>query len=544
MVTPNYTEEEVWDLFSEYLNNKFQADPDTIQRGIYVDLYRDGSFFGVLDNPDEFAYLYCNRNLNFNISGNIVFSIDSDKNEEFSLETICEFLNKPFPKPLIEIGLTEEEHREKIQNLKTVKTVNKANYERQKVKAKIHNACLALIHAFEYERSLKIKNDINHIEQVISHIEDFNFIQERDISNIENLLIIHPLEPLLDDILIFFKTNKELIKTYFKIKYKDAEDTLKHSIYPNYSNYFSERMRRFGSLLVPLYNLEQQLVSAIHISNISLEKKANYSIMKEKNHTKGSHQLNIQQNPSECIFLTIDIDTADTLSKVTKNPVYAAINEDNLIDVLGELKIKYPDIFIIIVINNPFALYLENESKSIFRKSPLVKLMIEFGRDPIKLIRSGIIMPTLDLLEKSSLNSFSDMYLEFGLDEVVYQINNELLGLSNRLDKNTNESEYILKTYSHAKNILFGNHHLKLPELVTEDELKPQIEVIQSVAPEQPVIPNYGENSVLFLEKRSSVVDWLNEPIHAEIEKKEKRLQQQVSRFIVAAPTEDNADFN
>lgn len=544
MVTPNYTEEEVWDLLSEYLSKKCQADSDTIQRGIYVDLYRDGSFFGIVDNPDEFAYLYCSRNLNFNISGNIVFSVDSEKNEEFTLESICEYLEKPFPKPITTIELTDDEYLEKLQNLRTIKTINKANHEREKVKSKIRSACLSLIHAFEYERSLTIKNDINHFEQVISHVGDFNFIQERDILNIENIVIIHPVEPMLDDILIYFKKNKELIKNYFKIKYKDIEGMLKDSIYPNYDKYFSERVRRFGSLLIPMHNTDQQLVSAINIANISLEKKTNYLILKENIHIKGSFQINTQEDPTNCIFLTVDADTADTLSRLTKNPIYASINEENFIEVFCELKERFPEIFIVLVLNNPFSCYLNNESKSIFRKSTIVKLMIEYGKDPQKLIRSGIIIPSIDLLEKSQLMSFSDVYLEFGLDETIYQINHELNKLSIRLEENINESEYISTLYADAKNILFGNHHLRLPELVTEEELKPQKAIVQETLPDKPVIPTHGENSVLFIEKRRSMVDWLNEPIHPEIQKKEKLLQQQISRFISAAPIEKNEDFN
>lgn len=544
MTNPKYTEDEVWDLLSEYLVKKFQADHDTVQRGIYVDLYRDGCFFEVLNNPDNFAYLYCSRNINFNISGNIVFSMHSENNEDFTLESICEYLNKPFPKVTTSIELTDAEYKEKLQNLATIKKISKANHNREKIKSKIRRACISLIHAFEYERASLIKNDINHIEQVISHVGDFNFIQERDILNTQEMLIIDPIAPLLDDILVYFEKNKDLIKDYFKIRYKDIEETLKDSIYPNYEKYFSERVRRFGSLLIPLYNVNQRLVSAINIANISLGAKTNYLILKENFYTKGSFQTNAQEKPLDCIFLTVDIDTADTLSRATKNPIYTSINEENLIEVFDELREKFPDIFIVLVLNNPFSQFLNNGSESEFRKSSLVRLMIEFGKNPRKLIRSGIIIPSLDLLNKSQLSSFSDIYLEFGIDETTYQINHELNVLSDRLEKNTNESEYISALYLSAKNILYGNHHLRLPELATEEELNPKTVIIENTLPDQPIIPTHGENSVLFLEKRKSLSDWLNEPIHPEVEKAEKRMQQQISRFVSAAPIQDNDEFN
>lgn len=545
MTLPNYTEEEVWDLLSEYLIKKCQADSDSIQRGIYVDLYRDGSIFKINDHSNEFAYLYCNRNLNFNISGNIVFNFDPDRNEEFTLEGICSYLDKPFPKPVTGIELTEEERQEKFRNLKTIKTINKANRDREKIRAKVRNACVSLIHAFEYERSLDIKNELNHFEQVLTQVEDFNFIQERGITNFNNMLIIHPSEPVLDDLLIFFQKKKELIKNYFKVKYKEIEELLKDEVYPEYSKYFSERMRRFGILLIPLYNLDQQLVSALNIANISLENTTNFMVLKENSHTKGSFQLNAEAVVApECIFLTTDIDTADTLARATSNPIFAAINEDNLIEIFRELKEKYPETFIVLVINNPFSQFLNTENKSLFRRSSAVQLMIEFGRDPKKLIRSGVVMPSLDLTEKSSLTSFSDICLEFGVDEVVYQINHELNALIDRIGENINETLYISKAYATAKNILFGNHHLKLPELVTQDEITHQTHETQEPIPNKPVIPTHGENSVLFIEKRKSLIDWFNEPMHPDILKKEKMFQDQTSRFINEAPIETNDEFN
>lgn len=544
LIVPNYTEEEVWDLLSEYLEEKCQADRNTIQRGIYVDLYRDGSYFEIKNNSDEFGYLYCNRNLNFNISGNIIFSVDSAKNEVFTLESICRFLNKPFPKPIITVELTPSELEEKQKNINFIKKVNKINYERDKTQNKVLGICIQLIHAFEYSRALTINNNIYHIEQLISDVADFNFVQEKNISQIDEFVILHPNTPLLDDLLEFIETKKNVIRDFFQIRYSEVVDKIKNQIYPNYDVYFSDRMRRFGSLLIPLCNVDNELVSAVNIMNIA-DDQSNYTIMSEvSKHTSGSFQINTRQISSdESIFITVDIDTADVLARINQNPVFASISVDNYIRVLDEVRAKYPDNFIVLVTNNPFVKFLNTSNQNDFREELVVKLMLAFAQSSSRLARCGLLMPTIDLSEKSKLYNFSDIFLAFGLEEVCYHINQELQKALERLNNNINESEYILELYNNAKNSLYGNHHVRLPELLTEDELKPpKVQIDHEI--DQAVIPTHGVDSVLHIEGRKELLDWFNEPIHPEIAKKEKALQDQFSRFIAAAPVELDEDFN
>lgn len=545
MIAPNYTEEEVWDLLSEYLGKKFLADQNTIQRGIYVDLYRDGSFFEIIDNPDEFAYLYCNRNLNFNISGNILFSVESDKNEEFTLESICHFLNKPFPKPITPLDLSPTEFEEKQKNLSFIKKVNKINFEREKTKTKITGVCVEILHAFEYTRALKINDNIYHIEQLIGDINNFNFIQERNIFRTEEMIVVHPNPPLLDELLDFVEEKKELIKEYFQVRYSEVLETIKTQIYPNYETYFSERMRRFGSLLIPLYNVEKELVSCVNIVNIT-DNKINYLVVSEKNqHTSGSFQINTEQITSnDSIYITLDIETADVISRCNNSPIFAALNEDNFIRVLDEVQAKYPDNFIVLVSNNPFVKYLDSENEEMFRKSLIVKLMLAFARSNTRLLRCGLIIPTVNLAEKSELKTFSDIFLEFGLDEACFHINQELSKALERLENDTNESEYILDLYNNAKSALYGNHHIRLPELVTDEELKPPKHQVLDQLPEQPLIPTHGVDSVLHIEGKKDLIDWFNEPINPDIARKERMLQEQMGRFMDAAPVERDEEFN
>lgn len=545
LIAPNYTETEVWDLLSNYLEKKFDADLNTVQRGIYVDLYRNGSFFTIVDSPDEFAYLYCSRNLNFNISGSIVFSDDSDCNEEFTLESICDYLNKPFPKASILLELTSTEIAEKQKNLSFANKVNKADHDREKYKKVIVGACVELIHAFEYKQALIVEDSIYHIEQLIGEVQSFNFIQERNFINTDKILVIHPNPITLDDLLVFIEEKKELIKNYFNLKYKDVLDCIQNEIYPNYDNYFSEHMRRFGSLLIPLHNTENEIVSCVNIANITNEEK-NYLVVSEKNkYTHGSFQINANQITSDQpIFITLDLETADSLSRCSENPIFAAINVDNFIRVFDEIQAKYPDNFLVLVSNNPFSEYLNHQDPTQFRESVMVKLMLAFAVNNARLVRCGIIMPTVDLSEISKIKSFCDIFLEFGIDELKFQVDSELNKALDRLTNNINESEFIKNIYDESKSSIYGNHNLRIPELVTEEELSPPKIIKFDKPPEKLIIPTYGVDSVLHIESRKSLSEWFNEPMNKDIQRKEQQFQKRLSDFVSATPVSIDEDFN
>lgn len=508
---PNYSEKEVWDILTEYLNIKHNAQSNTIQRSVYADLNRAGSIFLTEGGEDEFAQLICYRNMYFNLSGNIIYQLDSDRCEEFSLKDICKYLGRPYPKAMHEaIELTEEEQVTKEENIKLIKQANSAQLARDTLKKKTKYAAICLIYAFEYQRATNLKDKNYHIHQITRDVDASRFVRINSISHIKDGAVLLPKKPTLDELLTFAESQSEL-EAFYDVPFKDVIQSLSTEVYAQYEHFFSKDARQLGALLFPLKNLQGKTVSALNIIDI---KKSNsdkeFLFIKNEANTVGSIQINFSSIVDcEAVFITIGIESADALAEISGDvPVFATLSPKNMVAVIDSIHTAKPECLIIAALNDEYMNFLHHKNPALFKKSGTVKVCEYMARNSKSFPNIGIITPCTTLDEYNGIVTFHDLLQEFGPEDSATILHSELNKAIERREADLNEANHMLEQHAFFSKEIFNSHKLKLPELITAEDLTE--EEVSMVAQSHTLIQP-GEDPVLYIENRDEFIKWIEQ---------------------------------
>lgn len=524
---PKYSEEEVWDLLSNYLEKKHNADTVSIQRGIYADYYRNGSIFTVDQSEDEFATLYCFRNLHFNISGSIIYQLDSHLSEDFTLQQICEYLKKPFPKTAHNYSdLTNEQEIERQENIRIAKQRKRHEESLSRQNKQNKYTSIALLYAFEYQRAVKFNDRVFHYSQATRSVLQSNFFKVNQLNHALDGLVINANQPKLEEYLEFIDSQKDFLISEgcdFDVLRQIAEN----DTFTSRQNFFSDEARKMGSLLFPMRDLNGRIISALNI--IDLTKSINnkeFLFIKNEANTVGTVQFTEPGSEhSDLIFITMRFEVASTLKEVFPDyPIHAAMSIKNLIEVVKQLLRKQPDSLIVVVMDNDYTQLVQNKNVSAFRTGPFstfTQFLAENVKDTFNI---GLLMPEFDFEDDSNLKSFHEVYCELGLLEVTTQINQSILDLIERRNSQVLEVNHLIEKHVDIEEYLRDTFDIAVPDIANVDSLNHR-------TIDLPLIQSDGGNSILFQESRADFVAWMNMEISPEIQIKEKQFQNKAAMF-------------
>lgn len=548
--SPNYTEVEVWNLLSEYLEKKFDADSSTIQRGIYVELYKDGSVFLIKNNEDEVGRLYCYRNMRFNISGDIIFNQNGDLSEHFSLNSICDYLGKPFPKPIQgDLGLSEDEMDTKHKNLAIIEQTKEAQIARNIASRLLKTAAIQVIHAFEYWRAKELPDEIFHIEQTLRHADQLTYIQQKHINCSLHWWAIHPKEPTLDEICSYIRNNVDCDAVY-SFSCEVLIEYISNDLFKSYKSHFSVASRGVGSILIPLHNTLGALKSALVANNIPDTKKGygwdqaslQYVAIDCVYAVRGF----VKSKPEDIVVVTEDLAAADTLQSVMGDVlVLACLLPENTESCLNGLIAQ--DKQVIVVADNGHAGITENKADQSEGFAHLIQHL----------------MNNIEQMEKIGL-LFLNPVNHSNLDK-IYRNANDLAGAESRPilhsiiatelqalferknSQSTSEIKYALDTRSLVKDFILQNYNVAVDEVLEKRDNNHQAERLalneQNAIALKAMAHHIGDDPVLAQERKQDVMKWLEaaQPISTSTE--DSALQNKMAAFFVSAPPEKGDEY-
>lgn len=538
-VNPNYSEKEVWALLIEYLELKFEIDPETVELEIYAEHTPHGSRAYKKDCDDEVCTIICYRNIYYNISGSLYFKLNPEKNDVFNLSEICKYLGKPFPKPVDSIlELSTEELEEKQENITFAKEVYGEALIREKALERSKQIAMSLIYAFEYERAKEIDHPLFHIEQLIDSVEDFNFTQRNTIDKTDNLVIIHPFQPKLSELNKFILKKRDFIKDNYFIESSYILDVIKKEIFPNYLDIFSNELRHFGCLIAPLENLDGEIISSIAISNTyDQSRNESYKVYGNNENTIGFINHNKEAKNDDFIFLTISIQNADLITKVfPEHRVYASVIEENFINLFNATKGKFPDSYIVVVLDHIYMQIAYTGKASLINDSAVNSLALTLYENTELLKKTAIVHPMLDVSDPINMYSFHDIYLSYGFDEIASQLEVQLIEFLARLENNSNELEYLMKFHKENQEKLKESQNKVVPDISPQNTTKNK-NTFNLKKVEQTFSPIQSENAVFQNENEQAFMDWLNEPLTEAVVESNREFTKKMAQLISASPS-------
>lgn len=536
---PKYSEEEVWDLLSNYLEKKHNADTVSVQRGIYADYYRNGSIFTIDKSEDEFATLYCFRNLHFNISGSIIYQLDSHLSEDFTLQQICEYLKKPFPKTAHDHSkLTNEQEIERQENIRIAKQRKKHEESLSRQNKQNKYTSIALLYAFEYQRAVKFNERVFHYSQATRSVLQSNFFKVNQLNHALDGLVINATQPKLEEYLEFIDSQKDFLLDE-GCDFDVLREIAKNDTFPSRHNFFSNEARKMGSLVFPMRDLNGRIISALNI--IDLTKSINnkeFLFIKNEANTVGTVQFTELSNaPSDLIFIAVRFEVASTLKEIFPDyQIHAAMSIKNLIEVVKQLLKKHPDSLIVVVMDNDYTRLAQNKNISAFRNGPFSTLSQFLAENVKDTFNIGLLMPEFDFENESNLKSFHEIYCELGLLEVTNQINQGILDLIERRDSQVLEINHLIERHIEIEEHFMDTFDIAVPDIANVDSIGQRTQI------DLPLIQSEGGNSILFQESRADFVAWINMEISPEIKAQEQRLQNKAAMFGKASPKLSSED--
>lgn len=533
---PNYTEDEVWDLLTQYLEKKHHVNTSTIQRGIYADINRDGSILTLEDQEYEYATLFCYRNFNFNISGSIIYQLDPPLNDEFDLEAICQFLNEPFPKSLVEPELTPEQIAEKAENLRLLKikksNEDQANFE----KTKLRNIAIAALYCLEYNRATLQDNIAYHYGQINKTIDKANYFIKQGIRNNFNAMVIPSTPPSVKEYIEFLNTHKELAEQH-NVDFDELFNYAKMKISKELNSIIPHDVRKSGSLILPLRNIDEALVSAVIIPDIP-QANDEFNLIKNEQYTGGAiYELEDKDGLPESYFLTCSINDADAIKTALPSAtVLTTLTVNNTIKCLEEIQIKNPDALIVIVVDNEYTKIKNSRHFKGFGSSELCIVAQHLTNNLKSSSNIGLIMVQgLDdsdelgeLEEPSVCISMADVLNKFGEEKLKQVLDKEITELTYRRGNNDLELNYLLQIHAEAHEEIYSSLEITIPPLVQLEEISDDI---NGIGTQIPLVNSKAMNTVLFQESRAEFKKWINSPISEEVAEQEKLFAEVISKF-------------
>lgn len=511
LIQHNYSEDEVWDLLTRYLERQHQATKTSIQKGIYADFHSEGSIFLVDECEDEFATLYCFRNLNFNIYGSIIYQLDSQYSEDFTLESICEFLGEPFPKVDNNVELTEEEIEEKNIRIR-LNTQARLNLEqRDQAELTKRYSAISLLYAFEYHRAEGLNDRSYHMGQHTKDPSSSSFVLTKQLHHIDSIRVISPQIPDIQELMNFLNSKKHLAD-HFGVNFDDIIEIASTLFEQKYESFFSSQARRVGSLLYPMHTVTGELVSALNIIDIKdTNNDKEFLLIKNEANTIGSIQhFNKDTDNVQIIFITEKLTTADTLKTLFKNhPVHACLSPKNVIKVLNELSDEYPDSFILVVLDNEYISFIKDPNPSRFYKSTMVKLAQHLKDNPESLPNIGTIYTRPEPSQQSHANLY-DLYHNIDKDEAKALIQAEISAFVERYQEGKHELNHLVDQHNEYAKIISEKFRSSLPKLILDTSSNPHQN--NPTPLEKPTVFDTAPNSVLFKEKQTGFSEWLRQP--------------------------------
>lgn len=533
---PRYSEEEVWDLLSSYLEKKHNAYTVSIQRGIYADYYRDGSIFSVDNSEDEFATLYCFRNLHFNISGSIVYQLDSHLSEDFTLQHICEYLRKPFPKALDEhAGLTNEQKQERQENIRIARQRKKHEELMTRENRRNKYTSIALLYAFEYQRAVNFNERVYHYDQVTRSVLQSNFFKLNQLNYPLDGLVINANQPTLEEYLEFIDSQKEFLIEQ-GCEFSVLKEVAEKETFPSRLNFFSNEARKMGSLLFPMRDLNGRIVSALNIIDLtkSVDNKEFLFIKNEANTIGTVHFTETTETDPGLIFLTVRFEVASVLKELFPNhPIHAALSIKNLIDVLKQILRLHPDSLVIVVLDNDYIQLAQHKNINAFRNGSL-STFAQFLNDNVKdTFNIGLLMPEFDIEQNDNLGSFHEIYCELGLIETTHRIHAAISELIERRNSQVLEINHLIEAHLIFEDYFRDTFDIAIPDIsITELGDHQQADSLLTQAD--------SGNSILLQESKSDFIAWLNMDISPEIKLKESLIQNKAAMFAKSAAMIDS----
>lgn len=527
---PNYSEDEVWDLLSEYLEKKHQANTSTIQRGIYADNNNDGSIF-LLEDENEYASLYCYRNFNFNVSGTIVFPFDTSLNDEFDLGTICQYLSKPFPKPpTSNFSLTDEQMEERKENIRLLK-LKQSNEEIQSYnKAKVKSIAIAMLYALEFFRAKSQDNRAYHFGQITRSVEDSKYIKVKRINDLSDGVVIASTPTSEKEYLSFLNENKDLIRSLgvdFDLLFEMASGTIAKSL----DQIITKDARKLGSIIFPLRNIDGLVISAMIVLDTTVNN-GDFTYLKYETYTHSSLQFgDCTDEAAEIIILTTDHASADTLRfAIPEVCVIATLSQANMSQTIKELQNKYPDKILIVAIDNEYTRTLSKQNIKAFIQSDLCRISQHLADNIKDCHNVGVIYPPSQT--ETSAISFCDVLHEYGEDHLKEQLDHVISELAERRSNKVLELNHLLEVYAEAHDTIRNQTGLSLPPLVILDQDE---DTAATISTDVPLINTKANNPVLFQESRTDFRNWINRANTKSLAAQDENLRNAMCRFVKEA---------
>lgn len=543
---PNYSEDEVWDLLTEYLEKKHHVNTSSIQRGIYADINRDGSILALEDQEYEHATLFCYRNFNFNISGSIIYQLDPPLNDEFDLEQICTYLNRPFPKPLIAPQLTIEQIQERKDNLRLLKLKKQKEDQISFLRSKVENIAKAALFCLEYRRAEKQNNIAYHYGQINKTADKSNYFVQNQIQHDFGAMVLASTPPKTQEYLAFLEEYREVVDM-LEASFDEVVEYAKDKIANDIDGIISPSVRRSGCIILPVKNLEGVLLSAAIIPDIP-ETKNEFPFIKNEYYTGGAIQsFDPDQPEADIYFLTSSIPNADALKQAMPEAcILVTLSPKNTVKTLQEIHAKAPNAIAVVVVNNAYAEIMLNKSIKKFEQSELCEIS-QYLADNLK--HTGNVGVILSSFEDESENkddedihfvSFHNILNDYGLEKLKACLNYQLSELAYRRENHNLELNFLLEKHAEAHERINDILKISLPALaqLDQDELEDNNPSLQT-----PLNITKASNPVLFQESQAEIKKWLNAPISNEILQQEKSRSEAAVNFAKTAQPLSNQEI-
>ena len=540
---PNYSEDEVWDLLTEYLERKHHVNTTSIQRGIYADINRDGTILSLEDQEYDHATLFCFRNFNCNISGSVIYQLDPPLNEEFNLESICLYLNKPFPKPLSDLALTPEQEIERNENLRLAKIKQQNENLNNFQKAKVKNISLAALYAFEYARASKQIDIAFHYGQINKIVDNAKFIVDKKLNYHFNAVVICAQSPSPDDYLNFLETFR-VYEQNLDVDLNEVIQFAKIKIAPNLDDFITPSVRKMGSLILPLCLANGAIISAVIIPDLD-DPKDDYEFIKNEEYTGGSIHCFSQSNDLKDLFiLTADFQNADAIkSAIPSAQILVTLTANNTLSTIKELKELNSEAVIVVVVDNEYSRVKKYGHAKSFIKSDLTQIA-QYLTDNLKTSNNiGIIMPDVvdEFEENEQYPSFFDVLNNLGLERLKQSLNDQISLLADRRSNKEVEINYLLQLHADNHEEINRLHRFDLPNLV---QLSDNEDSGSSHGTVLPLVNTKAVNPVLLQESKAEILNWLNAPSSLQENEEFFAVNEAFCSFVADAPPLDLEEIN
>lgn len=534
-INPHYTESEVWDMLTDYLVKKHLATASSVQRGIYADFHKDGSTFLVDQCEDQFALLYCYRNLNNNISGNIIYQIEGEYSEEFTLQGICDFLGLPFPKELNLVELSPAEIETKNENRLIAEEYQLKERQRKQHKLKIHATVIALFHAFEYERAKPYRERAYHYRQLTKSAGQSRYIQCNRMQHTESVLPLSPYSPSEREFLDYVEHHR-MTSDFNEVEHQEVLENAGRIFHQHYRDYFPAQARKVGGLLYPLCNPQGEVISALNVVDIKKDDASNQFLLVQHNATTiGTVQFSQGSQTDQLILITQDLITADILKTLFPDlSIHAALTADNLCKSALSLAKAQPEHQVIVFLNNDYE-QIRVEKNTLHFKQGNIRLMAEALAEQGEPNNLGVLLPEFDPLD--DYHSLQEIYLNEPLQAGQALLKQLLDHYIERHQAGASELSYLLDVHQQQHESLKSGLKINLPDLV-----EAKAPVNQATLP-HPMIYAIGSNSVLFQESRADLKKWFAEPASAEMQREQQRWADMVGTFAQLSPELSKEDI-